>query len=148
MTVLIVDDIRAIDPDIPEAKAQALIDGAIAQAMLVAPCLAQEDDLTQLQIAQFKSVLTAVVLRWNDQGAAAVVTVSETAGPYTHQQTVDNTQARRGLFWPSELDLLQQICAGSGQRRSGTHDTSPQPENDPLYRARINGPLGEGPGRR
>ena len=69
MAVLEVSDIHVYDPDIDDALAQAMIDDALAQAKLAAPCLNNEDDLTPDQVAQFRSVLRAVVLRWNDQGA-------------------------------------------------------------------------------
>jgi hypothetical protein len=129
VAILTPADLAAYDPDIPVAKAEAMIRDVLAQAVLAAPCLADEAELTAAQIDQARSVLTAAVLRLNDQGPAAVVTTSATdvAGPYTRQEstTVDNRSVRVGLLWPSEIDLLRQICGKPG--RGGMVDAAPEP---------------------
>lgn len=89
--------------DIPPAKAEAMIEDALAQALLVAPCIT--DDAFALAAAA-KSILRGAVLRWHDAGNGAVQ--QATAGPFG--QTVDTRQARRGMFWPSEIEQLQKLC--------------------------------------
>lgn len=106
--LLVVDDLvpfATIDP----TKAAAMVDDAIAMAILAAPCLNTTTSITYLtnhQIAAAKAVLRGAVLRWNDAGAGALG--SQTAGPFA--QTFDNRQPRRVLFWPSEIAALQKIC--------------------------------------
>lgn len=95
---------------ISDAKAQAMIDDASAIALLAAPCLADEDALTDTQVAAIKAVLRGAILRWHESGSGAVQ--SQTAGPFS--QTIDNRQQRRGMFWPSEIEQLQDICKGEG----------------------------------
>lgn len=154
MAVITVGDLQKISPDIDEAKAQAMIDDAVAQATLVAPCLLDEDTLTDAQKAQFKAVLRSAIIRWDDAGNSAATNESETAGAVSHSITVDSSRLRKGLFWPSEIDQLQKVCGTA--RQSGTHDTtgrspfaatwldeqelgSPDPDH-PLAFAAINGP--------
>ncbi|MDR2930659.1 MAG: hypothetical protein LBV06_07145 [Propionibacteriaceae bacterium] len=124
--IITVDDLLVFSPDLDLKQGQAMIDDGVAQAMLVAPCLADEGRLTATQTAQLRSILRGAILRWVDRGATGVTTTSTTDvfGPYSTQQstTVDNTQQRRGMFLPSELDLLRSICRG--RRRSGTVDTT------------------------
>lgn len=100
--------------DIDPVKASAMIDDAVAQAILVAPCLADEGELDANQQAAVKAVLRSAILRWNDSGSGAFT--QQQAGPF--QVTHDTRQARRSLFWPSEIDQLQKICdavtGGSG----------------------------------
>jgi len=122
--IITVDDLRAYDPGIDQVKAEAMIEDATAQATLCAPCLADETTLTPTQVKQFRSVLRAAILRWDSQGASGVVQTTDTALSYTHQETVDNRQARKGLFWPSEIDLLKAICSGH-VKRCATVDTTP-----------------------
>ncbi|MCL2470658.1 MAG: hypothetical protein FWF25_02805 [Propionibacteriaceae bacterium] len=126
--ILVPDDLTALNPDLPVDQALVMITDAQAQATLVAPCLADESGLSDAQLAQAKSVLRGIVLRWAAAGPAAnVVTTSSmlTGGPYTKQEseTVDNTQRRKGLFWPSEVEMLQRIC--QTKRRAGMVDVSP-----------------------
>ena len=128
MAVIELADLQAINPDIDTAKAGAMIQDAVAQATLVAPCLADDTSLTDLQVAQFKAVLRAAVIRWDDAGSGAVLTEQVTAGPFAQSQTVDSSRLRKGLFWPSELDLLQKIC-GTG-RKAGTVDVTPAQTGD------------------
>lgn len=127
-TIISFDDLSVLDPTLGQAEAAIMIDDAVAQATLSAPCLANEEALSATQRAQYKSILRGVILRWAQAGPANVVTTShsDTAGPFSEQssQTVDNSQARRGFFWPSEIDMLQRICSPS-TRKSGTTNTIP-----------------------
>lgn len=108
---------------IDASKAQAMIADAVAQAQLAAPCLTDEDNLTDPQKAAVKSILRSAILRWNDAGSGALQ--MQTAGPF--QQTVDTRQTRRALFWPSEIEQLQKVCeqVTGGSGGAFTVDTAP-----------------------
>ena len=104
-----VSDLQAFAPDINEAKAEVMIDDAEAMALLVASCLDYESedyDLSQLKENAVRAVLRGVVLRWNEAGTGAFQ--QQTTGPFG--VTVDTRQQRRGMFWPSEIEQLQEIC--------------------------------------
>lgn len=94
---------------IETSKARALIEDAVAQAVVIAPCLAS-DDLDKVTQGAARAVLRAAILRWNEIGTGARVTHQETRGPFSHSETYDATGARRGVFWPSEIRALQTIC--------------------------------------
>lgn len=109
-----------IDP----CKGEAMIADATAQAILVAPCLGNDVDLNvddedatldAHQRAAVKSVLRGAILRWNDSGNGALT--QQQAGPFG--VTYDNRQARRSLFWPSEIESLQDICSTINGGSSG-----------------------------
>lgn len=101
---------------IAEAKATAMIEDAEAMAKLVAPCIA---DTEFAHTAAVKAVLRGAILRWNDAGSGAVTT--QTAGPYS--QTYDNRQTRKSLFWPSEIEQLQDLCTPEGTGKAYAVDT-------------------------
>jgi len=86
----------------------AMIADVTAMAVLVAPCLKDEANLSEEQKAAAKAVLRGSILRWNESGTGAFQ--SQTAGPFTVQ--MDTRQQRRGAFWPSEIEQLQDICSG------------------------------------
>lgn len=92
--------------EIDAAKAQAMIDDAEAMAMLAAPCITAEGFTNT---AAVKAILRGAVIRWNDSGSGALQ--AQTAGPFG--QTLDTRQERRGMFWPSEIVQLQNLCADS-----------------------------------
>lgn len=102
-----------IDP----VKAQAMIADALAMAVLAAPCLDDPEDLDEQQAAAAKAVLRAAILRWHETGTGAFS--QQSAGPFS--ATVDTRQTRRGMFWPTELAQLQDICA-TGQDPSSSGD--------------------------
>ena len=106
--------------DIDADMLAAMIADVTAMAILVAPCLKDEADLTEEQKAAAKAVLRGAILRWHDSGAGAFQ--SQTAGPFTVQ--MDTRQQRRGAFWPSEIEQLQDIC-GANTGRAFTLDTAP-----------------------
>jgi hypothetical protein len=99
---LTIDDLTPF-ATIPEAKAQAMIDDALALAARVAPCIVDADFEYGLAA---KAVLRGVVLRWNDQGTGAVTQASVDDASFTF----GSQQQRRGLFWPSEIQQLQELC--------------------------------------
>lgn len=105
----------SIDP----VKAAAMIEDAEAMASLVAPCLAQPADLTAGQRAAVKAILRGAILRWHDAGSGAVQ--SQTAGPFS--QSLDTRQTRRSMFWPSEIEQLQELCGGKGNEGAFSIDT-------------------------
>lgn len=90
---------------IDEAKAEAMIADATAMAELVAPCLG-DSELSDKKVAAAKAILRAAILRWHDSGSGALS--QQAAGPFS--QTMDTRQQRRSLFWPDEIEKLQQIC--------------------------------------
>lgn len=90
---------------IDDAKAEAMIGDALAVATRVAPCIV-DADFAYADAA--KAVLRAAVLRWNDAGNGA--RQQETVGPFGI--TVDTRTQRRGMFWPSEIEQLQDLCKG------------------------------------
>lgn len=90
---------------IPDEKAQAMIDDALAMAARVAPCIL-DDAFAYPEAA--RAILRGAVLRWEETGSGAYQ--SQQVGPFG--VTYDNRQQRRGMFWPSEIEQLQGLCAG------------------------------------
>lgn len=102
--------------------AEAMIEDAEAMAVLVAPCITAAGFT---QVAAVKAILRGAILRWNDSGSGAVQ--SQQAGPFG--QTLDTRQERRGMYWPSEIEQLQNLCADIG---GGVYTTSlAGPDLDP-----------------
>lgn len=102
-------DVSDLEPfaSIDATKAQAMIDDAEAMAVLVAPCISADDFA---YAGAVRAILRGAVLRWNDAGTGALS--AQTAGPFG--QTLDTRQERRGMFWPSDIEQLQGLCAGTG----------------------------------
>lgn len=101
-----------LDPfvDISEAKAAAMIEDAIAQAALVAPCILS-DDFDEQKAKAAKSILRAAILRWEATGSGGVTTQhTSTAGPVSEAITTA-TGARRSMFWPTEIQQLRRLCS-------------------------------------
>lgn len=101
---------------IAEAKADAMIEDAEAMAVEVAPCIT--DDAFAKKPA-VKAVLRAAILRWNDAGSGAKVTQAALG----YSQTIDTSSPRKGLFWPSEIEQLQKVCAAEGGGKAFSVDT-------------------------
>lgn len=108
MPIITPDDLTPF-ATIPADAAAAMIADAIAQAVLVAPCL-DDDTLSEQHRAAARAVLRRAVLRWHETGITGSVT-TQAAGPFS--QTVTTVQ-RGGLFWPSEIEALQAICRSDG----------------------------------
>ena len=89
--------------EIPDDKAQEMIADALATAKLIAPCIVE--DSFEHAVAAI-AVLRRAILRWNEAGTGAVVQTSSDV----YQQTIDNRQPSRNLFWPSQISQLQQMC--------------------------------------
>lgn len=90
---------------IDAVKAQAMIDDALALAARVAPCIL-ETTFTYGTAA--KAIIRGAILRWNEAGTGASTSLQ--AGPFG--QTLDTRQTRKGMFWPSEIEQLQELCRG------------------------------------
>jgi len=106
MAFLTVDDLTPFAP-IDSAKAAAMIEDAEAMAVLAAPCISAADFTNS---AAVKAILRGAVLRWNEAGTGALS--AQAAGPFS--QTLDTRQERRGMFWPSEIVALQNLCPQAG----------------------------------
>jgi len=104
--------------DIEPIKAQAMIDDALATAERVAPCITSEDFAYP---AAAMALLRGAIIRWAEAGSGALQ--SQTAGPFG--QVVDTRQPRRGMFWPSEIEQLQDLCKGSELSGAFSIDTLP-----------------------
>jgi hypothetical protein len=87
-----------------DAKALAMIEDAEAMAMLAAPCIT---DAGFARIDAVRAILRGAVVRWAESGSGALQ--AQSAGPFG--QTLDTRQERRGMFWPSEITSLQNLCS-------------------------------------
>jgi len=121
---LIVDDLLAFSPGIDPVKAASMIEDAEALAVLAAPCLAAEPSVTQPaltagQMAAVKAILRGAILRWDEAGSGALQ--SQTAGPFGQQ--LDTRQARRSMFYPSEIAQLRDVCGGTSPSGAFSIDT-------------------------
>lgn len=103
-------DIITVD-DLPEKVrshelAATMVAGANARAFRVAPCLAEPDG--EASRAEAKLILIGAVQRWSEAGSGAVAQAS--AGPF---QLATDTRQRTGFnLWPSEIEVLQDLCSG------------------------------------
>lgn len=126
--VSIVPDDLAPFAEIPEAKALAMIADAMALAARVAPCIT-DADFAYPDAA--KAVLRRAVLRWNEAGTGALT--QETLGSdYSYStDTRDQRGSRSGLFWPSEIEALQDLC--KGEDTSGAFSIDPSPASSIVH---------------
>lgn len=90
---------------IDEAKAQAMIDDALAMAALDAPCITSE---TFEHADAAKAIIRAAILRWNDAGSGAFT--QQQTGPFG--ATIDTRVRRDSMYTNGELDALKRLCAG------------------------------------
>ena len=85
--------------------AETLVAGANARALRVAPCLAEPESVAARSEA--KLILVGAVQRWAEAGSGAVAQAS--AGPF---QLSTDTRQRTGFnLWPSEIEVLQDLCS-------------------------------------
>ncbi|ASN67442.1 hypothetical protein 7S11_4 [uncultured Caudovirales phage] len=110
-----IPDLQPFAPGIDPAKAEAMIEDALALATQIAPCIV---DVDFKHPGAAKAIMRGAILRWNEGGTGAIT--QQSAGPF--QQTVDTTNARRSLFWPSEIAALQKLCGG-GDTKAFAVDT-------------------------
>lgn len=103
---------------IDDVKAEAMIEDALALAARIAPCIL--DPLFTYEAAA-RAILRGAILRWNEAGSGAVS--QQSAGPFA--QTLDTRTQRRGMFWPSEIEQLQDLCKGPETSGAFSVDTAP-----------------------
>jgi hypothetical protein len=108
------DAFASIDP----VKANAMIEDALALAERVAPCIVSAD-FAYPKAA--KAILRGAILRWHEAGTGA--TVQQSAGPFA--QSIDTKQQRRSMFWPQEIEQLQDLCKGVEVSGAFSVDTVP-----------------------
>jgi hypothetical protein len=101
---LSIDDLLPFAPGISEDKAQAMITDALAMASLVAPCI-NDDEFAYNDAA--KAVIRGAILRWHESGQGVLSGLTALG----FSQTVDNRVPRRTLYWPSEIEQLQEMCS-------------------------------------
>lgn len=98
--------------------AETLVAGANARALRVAPCLAEPESVSARSEA--KLILVGAVQRWAEAGSGAVAQAS--AGPF---QLSTDTRQRTGFnLWPSEIEVLQDLCSKDAGGAFGV-DTAP-----------------------
>lgn len=117
MELVTVADVRAFIPSSEsDSKIQVMIEDAVADAKRVAPCLTRIEELNleasklDLVLSQIKSILRAALSRWGESGSGALQQQTQSIGPWSQTATADTRQDRRGMFWPSEIAALQDIC--------------------------------------
>jgi hypothetical protein len=105
-----------------------MVAGANANASRVAPCLTWTDEPdsdtpapSADQLAEAKLVLVGAVKRWAEAGSGALQ--QQTAGPFG--VTVDTRQRVGFNLWPSEIERLQEICAGENDTTTGAFSITP-----------------------
>lgn len=105
---------------IDDAKALVMITDALALAARVAPCIL--DDSFAYEDAA-RAILRGAILRWHEAGSGAYQTQQQSTGPFSNSVTMDTRQQRRGMFWPSEITDLQDLCKGSETSGAFSVDT-------------------------
>lgn len=115
-------DLAPFAPNLESAKAEAMIADAMALAARVAPCIL--DPEFQFEAAA-KAIIRGALLRWVE---ASENGPTLTAGPYQLRPNdgagelvkLAQLRARRALFWPSEINELQDLCASKADAVSVT----------------------------
>lgn len=115
MAILSVEDVQPFVEGVTESKLAAMVADVSAMATVAAPCLL-DPGLPEPLANAARATLRAAVIRWADSDSGVVQTVQ--AGPFS--QTLDTSQRRSGLLWPSEIRALQDVCrhAGGGRQRA------------------------------
>jgi hypothetical protein len=113
---LTADDL-ALFATIDTDKAEQMIGDATALAVLAAPCI---KDLTDADgIAAVRAIIRGAILRWNDTGTGAFA--SRSVGGVA--ESLDTRQVRRGMFWPSEIEQLRDVCGSLSTGQAFDIDT-------------------------
>ena len=100
--------------------AATMVAGANARALRVAPCLAEPDHGAARSEA--KLILVGAVQRWSEAGSGAVAQAS--AGPF---QLATDTRQRTGFnLWPSEIEVLQDLCSKDAGGAFGVDTVAPR----------------------
>lgn len=106
-TILSVDDLTPF-AEINQAKAMAMVEDAVALAARVAPCILSD---SFAETAAARAILRGAVLRWHEAGTGAFQ--QRQIGPFG--ESYDTRQTRRGMFWPTEIEALQELCRGDSE---------------------------------
>lgn len=103
-----VEDVKPLvsDTKITDAKIAIMIDDITARAVGLVPEL--DTDMTHSQEALARAVLRKAVVRWIESGSGGVSTKSQSAGPYSVQETYE-ARGDRPLFYDSEIAELKGI---------------------------------------
>lgn len=109
-----VEDVRDFIPsNITDSMIQTMIEDAMADAGRVAPCIIGLDPAAHPHVTpQVRSILRAALIRWGEAGSGALQARQQAIGPWQQSETVDTRQTRKGMFWPSEIRALEDICKG------------------------------------
>ena len=105
---LTVDDLIPFVSDLDAIKAEAMIDDLEAMAVLLAPCITEAGFVQDVAV---RAILRGAFVRWYEAGSGALTQRQEQAGPFMLGQSYDTRQQRRGMFWPTEITQLQQLCS-------------------------------------
>lgn len=101
-----VEDLQVFEPDLDRKKAEILIKDGLALAARIAPCINDED----FQFAgAAEAIIRSAILRWSESGGGGVTQEQQTVGPFSLNNTF-SPNARRSLFYPSEITELQKLC--------------------------------------
>lgn len=123
MLTIDTQEVLAFNPDLDTNVVNILIRDGLAMARRVAPCI---DDEGFEHADAATAIIRGAVLRWAESGSGGVTSESNTAGPFAFQQSFDNRQTRRSLFFPSEIRELEALCQ-SGNGKAFAVDTIPPP---------------------
>lgn len=96
---IISDDLRVFVPNLDPAQVDVLIQGALARAAVVAPCIL-DDDFTYADAAG--DIIRDIILRRLETGSGALR--SKTAGPFS--ETYEPVHLR-----PGDISALQGLCS-------------------------------------
>lgn len=141
-----IDDLKKFIPDLDEEKAEILIKDALAMAILIAPCI-EDDDFPYADAAE--AIIRGAILRWYDSSNnPGTSSVSLTAGEFTKTESFDTNSPRRNLFMVSEKRELEDLCKKSGNSAAFTITPGPSYSYHPLAYSWVNGPYGMAPGER
>lgn len=106
MLYLSESDLTGIAPD----RARELVEAVEAEALHVAPCLADSSRLTDAQRTWVKVRLRRIARRWDDMGAGALSSSTRTAGSVSVSETYDTRSGHPGSLWKSEVVDFVDLC--------------------------------------
>lgn len=115
MALLEYEDLTVFLTTLDEEQGTVIVADVLAQATIVAPCVANAQFATDaVKAAAVKAILRGAAIRWYERlqaGSGAVTMVQQTAGSFSQMRQVDTKQPSARLFWPSEIVALQELCA-------------------------------------
>lgn len=107
------EDVQRFNDDLDTAIVEDMIETVYADAVLVAPCIKDEDFGSPEYRVKVKSILRGVVLRWADAGSGGVK--QRAAGDFS--ETLDSSSSG-GKLRPGEIRELQDLCVAGEKRRA------------------------------